>query len=819
MAKRIYKAKDKLVQRRVRGAMVEENVRTKKRRRVGKKDVELDVNMARGPDDAIDAPDGALEEGKPAPDRTKASKREASRYDRDEDVESRPRRHGRGQPRQLARGREAIEEAEAESLRETDEPLEARAADIPSRSRSQRRQAVRAADGDVTPPARSTRFKYRSDDLRDRSARDTGEKKREQRRNANRLRYDEEERRLEAEISEQAEGESIDTPDAEIKPRKHRRVFSDENGVKMEAGSEEPIEGTEEPADIESPAPSEVKQRQRAQASAFREAKAKEQAAAESFEELAEGETARTESIASAKRKSHLNFSDEGSNFVHGAGRIAKRTVKVAATPALLYAGQQLHEAGAENTGVQSVEASGLAVRKTTGLAKSSKRAANRRKASKARMETVKQEHAAQVEHRKKEQIRAFHKKKRQRAAIAAKRKRTVATAGDFVESADTSFSIPAKAKKAVQSFFAEHKGAIIGVAAAGLIFALIGVSMSSVASLVHGGGTTVISTTYVSTDEDIYAAENAYCALEDGLNAQIYGLPSTHPGYDDYEYQIDEIEHNPYHLISYLQVKFGGFTYNDEVKAEINRLFRQQYSLSLSTGSEIRTRVETVMETREVYDEETGLTVIEEYPVEQEVEYEHWTQYAVLTNHYFDMVARANMNEEETIIYDALNKTYGNRPYLFDLSTASGVGSSGIHFDIPPEALSDVKFANMIREAEKYLGMPYVWGGKSPRTGFDCSGFVCWVLNHCGNGWNVGTKRAKELCRMCTYVSPDQARPGDLVFFEKTYDTDGASHVGIYVGQNTMIHCGNPIKYGRIDTRYFKAHFLCFGRLPFYDD
>ena len=502
-----------------------------------------------------------------------------------------------------------------------------------------------------------------------------------------------------------------------------------------------------------------------------------------------------------------------------GRAALQGRASKTAIAPAVAYARQQIIEAGKENEAVRAAEASGLAARKTATLGKSSKRSSNRRSASKARAESVKQEHAAQVEHRKKEQIRAFHKKKRQRAAIAAKRKRTVATAGGFVESADTSFSIPAKAKKAVQSFFAEHKGAIIGVAAAGLIFALIGVSMSSVASLVHGGGTTVISTTYVSTDEDIYAAEKAYCALEDGLNAQIYSLPSTHPGYDDYEYQIDEIEHNPYHLISYLQVKFGGFTYNDEVKAEINRLFRQQYTLSLSTGSEIRTRVETVIETREVYDEETGLTVIEEYPVEQEVEYEHRTQYAVLTNHYFDMVARANMNEEETIIYDALNKTYGNRPYLFDLSAASGVGSSGIHFDIPPEALSDVKFANMIREAEKYLGMPYVWGGKSPRTGFDCSGFVCWVLNHCGNGWNVGTKRAKELCRMCTYVSPDQARPGDLVFFEKTYDTDGASHVGIYVGQNTMIHCGNPIKYGRIDTRYFKAHFLCFGRLPFYDD
>ena len=820
MAKRIYKAKDKLVQRRVRGAMVEENVRTKKQRRVGKKDVEIDVNMARGPDDNIDTLDGVLEKGKPAPGRIKAGKQDANRYDRDDDVESRPRRQDRGQPRQLVRGREAIEETEeVESLRETDEPLESRVADTPSRSRSQRRQAVRVADGDAALPEHSSRFKYRSDDLRDRPVRGSDDKKRVQRRNANRLRYDEEERRLEAEISEQAEVESTDTPDTEVTPRKQRRVLSDGGGVKTVAGSEEPIEGLEEPADGDTPYPSEAKQRQRAQASAFREAKAKEQAAAETFEKLAEGETARTESIASAKRKNRLNFSDEGSNFVHGAGRIAKRTVKTAATPVLLYAGQQLREAGDENDGVHAAEASGLTARKTATLAKSSKRSSNRRSASKARTESVKQEHAAQVEHRKKEQIRAFHKKKRQRAAIAAKRKQSVVSAGGFVESAETSFSIPEKAKKAAQSFFAEHKGAIIGVAAVGIIFALIGVSMSSVASLVHGGGTTVISTTYVSTDEDIYAAENAYCALEDGLSSQVYGLQTSHPGYDDYEYQIDEIEHNPYHLISYLQVKFGGFTYNNEVKAEINRLFRQQYSLSLSTGSEIRTRVETVMETREVYDEETGLTVIEEYPVEREVEYEHRTQYAVLTNHYFDMVARANMNEEETIIYDALNKTYGNRPYLFDLSAASGVGSSGIHFDIPPEALSDVKFANMIREAEKYLGMPYVWGGKSPRTGFDCSGFVCWVLNHCGNGWNVGTKRAKELCRMCTYVSPDQARPGDLVFFEKTYDTDGASHVGIYVGQNTMIHCGNPIKYGRIDTRYFKAHFLCFGRLPFYDN
>lgn len=370
MAKRIYKAKDKLVQRRVRGAVVEENVRTKKRRRVGKKDVELDVNMARGPDDGISPLEEGLEEGKAVYGRTKAGKRDASRYDRDDDVESRPRGRGRGQSRQLTRGREAIEEEPAENLLETDEPLETRASDMPSRSRSQRRQAVRVANGDAALPEHSSRFKYRSDDLRDRPVRGSDDKKRVQRRNANRLRYDEDEKRLEAEISEQVESESEDTPDTEAKPLKQRRVLSDGDGVKMVVGSEEPIEGMKESADGDSPSPSEVKQRQRAQASAFREAKAKEEAATGTFEELAEGEITRTESLASAKRKSRLNFSDEGSNFVHGAGRIAKRTVKTAATPALLYAGQQLREAGDENDGVRAAEASGLTARKTATLRK-----------------------------------------------------------------------------------------------------------------------------------------------------------------------------------------------------------------------------------------------------------------------------------------------------------------------------------------------------------------------------------------------------------------------------------------------------------------
>ena len=249
MAKRIYKAKDKLVQRRVRGAVVEENVRTKKRRRVGKKDVELDVNMARGPDDGIDTLDGVLEEGKPAPGRMKAGKQDANRHDRDDDVESRPRRQGRGQSRQLARDREAIEEGEPDSLRETDEPVESHVVDTPSRSRSQRRLVARAVDDNASLPERSSRFKYRSDDLRDRPVRGSDDKKHVQRRNANRLRYDEEEKRLEAEISEQVESESEDTPDTETRTRKQQRTLPDDGGMKMETDFEEPIEGLEESAD------------------------------------------------------------------------------------------------------------------------------------------------------------------------------------------------------------------------------------------------------------------------------------------------------------------------------------------------------------------------------------------------------------------------------------------------------------------------------------------------------------------------------------------------------------------------------------------
>ena len=573
------------------------------------------------------------------------------------------------------------------------------------------------------------------------------------------------------------------------------------------------------------------KQRQRKQAGSFRQAEKDASAAAESFEKITDTEIKRTSEIASFQKRARLNHSDEESAMAHGAGRLARKTASMMGAAAMQAAKRRRSEAEEDNAAVEAVHSGTAAVYNAARYrSPSSKTAANSKRAASLHKNTIRSEenvrsefmksseHAAQAEHRKKERILSFQKKKRQRAIAENKRKgSTIVTAGGFAASPNSMFTAPKKAKEAAKSFFSEHKGAILGICVAGLIFGLFALALSSGASLVQGSGTTVISTTYVSTDDDIYAAENAYCALEDGLNAQVNAIPSTHPGYDDYEYQIDEIEHNPYNLISYIQVKYGGFTYDDTVKAEISRLFQQQYAFSVSEKSETRTRMETVTEMQTVFDPSTGETRVEPVEYEREVEYQHRTLYTVLTNHSFDRVARANMTDEELILYNALNRTYGNRPYLFDLSSLSD--GAGIQYKIPPEALSDEKFMNMLREAEKYLGMEYVWGGKSPRSGFDCSGFVCWVINHCGNGWDVGSKRAKDLCRMCIYVTPEEARPGDLIFFEKTYDTDGASHVGIYVGNNTMIHCGNPIKYGRIDTRYFKQHFLCFGRLPFYDN
>ena len=346
----------------------------------------------------------------------------------------------------------------------------------------------------------------------------------------------------------------------------------------------------------------------------------------------------------------------------------------------------------------------------------------------------------------------------------------------------------------------------LMTVAVIGVITLLIAASISSCASFIQGIGATFTGSTYPSTDTDIYLAEAAYSALEDGLNTEIMRMEQDNPGYDEYRYQIDEIFHNPYQLISLLTTLYGEFTFPQiEQTGILQRLFEAQYEITTSVSTESETVV-----VEEIVDAETGtITQVVEERQRQILN-------IVLRNNGFDSVARRYLTDAQTPMYLLYNATNGNRDYLFDVTATGGYQGRGQDFGytVPTEALSDERFARMLREAERYLGYPYVWGGSSPSTSFDCSGFVCWVINHCGNGWSVPRTTADGLRSYCSYVSPEEARPGDLVFFQNTYNAPGATHVGIYVGEGMMIHCGEPIQYTSIESTYWRAHFLAFGRI-----
>ncbi|MBR1634346.1 MAG: C40 family peptidase [Lachnospiraceae bacterium] len=339
--------------------------------------------------------------------------------------------------------------------------------------------------------------------------------------------------------------------------------------------------------------------------------------------------------------------------------------------------------------------------------------------------------------------------------------------------------------------------------AAAGLIVlaAMLVMSLYSGCAALLGSGAAVISTTYPGESAGIRTADEAYRALERELDAQVNGMERTHPGYDEYRYQVDEITHDPFQLASLLSARFGSYGLSD-VEGELPAILNLQYELAVAEETEMRTRTSA--------DPETGEVSVEEY--------EHRILDISLTNFGLDRAAGQYLTESQYGLYRAYNATKGNRKELFDeeeiTADPSGGAGGGAAYDIPPEALSDERFARMIREAEKYLGYPYVWGGSSPSTSFDCSGFVSWVVNNSGNGWNVGRQTAEGLRRLCTPVPAEDARPGDLVFFQGTYSTNGASHIGIYAGGGMMIHCGKPVQYTSINTPYWKQHFYMFGRL-----
>lgn len=384
-------------------------------------------------------------------------------------------------------------------------------------------------------------------------------------------------------------------------------------------------------------------------------------------------------------------------------------------------------------------------------------------------------------------------------------------TASGAAKAAQGTVSITEKAFQFVQS----HSHIIIGIAAVGLLVLVIAGSVSSCSVLINGGGNVVLGTSYTAEDEDLKGAETDYTKLEDKLRKQIDRIETDHPGYDEYRYNLAEIGHNPYELASLLTVEFENYT-RSQVQARLQSIFEAQYELKLEEKVEIRTRKETRVGYR--YNPITGTGHTYTYQVT--VQYEYKILNVTLLNRGVDYVARnSGLSDDQLERYEVTLECRGNRDDLFAgiaFATPDGAGSSGEYqdYDIPGEALTDEKFRKMITEAEKYLGYPYVWGGSSPSTSFDCSGFVSWVINHCGNGWNVGRQTANGLMGKCDIIPKSEAKPGDLIFFQKTYNTSGASHVGIYVGNGMMIHCGNPISYASIETNYWRQHYYCMGRI-----
>lgn len=362
--------------------------------------------------------------------------------------------------------------------------------------------------------------------------------------------------------------------------------------------------------------------------------------------------------------------------------------------------------------------------------------------------------------------------------------------------------------------FVKSHSHIIILMLCAGLMVLVISGMVSSCSMMMNSMGNTILGTSFTAEDEDLQGADVDYEALETALRNRINNIESEYPGYDEYRYNLAEIGHNPYELAALLTVEFENYT-RSQVQAELQRIFGEQYELTLEEEVEIRTRTETRTGTSSYTDPETGETYEEDYEYEVEVEYEYYILNVTLTNTGIGVVARGSgLTDDQLERYDVLMETRGNRDDLFGDVNFAVPGSEYLDYDIPGEALTDEKFRRMITEAEKYLGYPYVWGGSSPSTSFDCSGFVSWVINHSGNGWNVGRSTANGLMGYCDIIRKSEARPGDLIFFQGTYNTSGASHVGIYVGGGMMIHCGNPISYASIETSYWQQHYYCMGRI-----
>lgn len=389
------------------------------------------------------------------------------------------------------------------------------------------------------------------------------------------------------------------------------------------------------------------------------------------------------------------------------------------------------------------------------------------------------------------------HQQKRAIKKEYAKVKRSGASTKKASEVTKNASKKTAETSKKVAEFIGRHKKAfaIVGIIAA--VIVIICCICSSCSVMFQSASSAIASSTYPSEDSAMLAAEEKYKELEQELSDTISNYESTH-SYDEYVYELDDIEHDPYVLISALTALHQGAWTVSDIEADLSDLFARQYVLTESVTVEQRTR--TVSNPDRTTSEET---------------YDYYICTVKLVNNNLSHIPSEILTQDQLELYATYMQTLGNRPDLFTDSVYVDkyINTEYEDYAIPPDALSDVKFAAMMNEAKKYLGYPYVWGGSTPATSFDCSGFVCWVVNH--SGWNVGRTTAEGLRQQCVRVPPSEAKPGDLIFFERTYNTAGASHIGIYVGDGMMIHCGDPIQYANVNSAYFSSHFMMYGRLP----
>ena len=481
-----------------------------------------------------------------------------------------------------------------------------------------------------------------------------------------------------------------------------------------------------------------------------------------------------------------------------------------------LYLHGKIHEVEQENVGVESGHKAEELAERQAGKALRNARRRHKLKPYRAAAKAERKSMAANAEFVYQKSLRdnpelaqavsnpisrLWQKQHIKREYAKAARAAGRGAAGSAKTTASAARKAAEKGKQAASLVARHWKGALL-IGGVGLLLMLIMGGLQSCTAMFGSAGTGLAATSYLSEDSDMLGAEAAYAGMEADLQYELDHYETLHPGHDEYRFELDEIGHDPYVLTSILSALHNGVFTLEEVQGDLAMLFEQQYTLTERVEVEIRYRTVT-------HTDSDG----NEY--EEEVPYRYSICYVTLKNADLSHLPIYILTEEQMGFYAAYMQTLGNRPDLFPNGSYphASTPKEPTYYEIPPEALEDETFAAMIAEADKYVGHPYVWGGSSPSTSFDCSGFVSWVINH--SGWSVGRLGAQGLYNICTPVSGAQAKPGDLIFFKGTYDTPGVSHVGIYVGGGMMIHCGSPISYASINTNYWQAHYFSFGRLP----